>query len=79
MVTEDGQPVKFFLTPGAFGDVRGLDLFDFDLPADSVVYADRAYNDHYLEDLLQEANQTSLEPMRRKNFKRPFPPYIRFL
>jgi hypothetical protein len=79
MVTEQGQPVEFFLTPGAFGDVSGLDLFDFDLPPDSIVYADRAYNSYYLEDLLQEANQTSLQPMRKKGSRRPFPPHTRFL
>jgi hypothetical protein len=79
MVTEQGQPVEFFLTPGAWGDVSGLDLFDFDLPPASIVYADRAYNSYYLEDLLQEANQTSLQPMRKKGSTRPFPPYVRFL
>ncbi len=79
MVTEEGQPVEFFLTPGSFGDVSGLDFFDFDLPPDPIVYADRAYNSHSLEDLLQEANQTSLQPMRKKGSTRPFPPYTRFL
>jgi hypothetical protein len=79
MVTEKGEPVEFFLTPGAIGDVTGLDLFDFDLPPDSIVYADRAYNSYYLEDLLQEAYQTSLQPMRKKGSTRPFPPCIRFL
>ncbi len=79
MVTQHGQPVEFFLTPGSFSDVKGLDLFDFDLPPDSVVYGDRAYTHYYLEDVLLEANQTSLQPMRKDNSTRPFPPYIRFL
>ena len=30
MVTQDGKPVEFFLTPGSFSDVKGLELFDFD-------------------------------------------------
>lgn len=46
MVTRDGQPVEFFLTPGAFSDVKGLELFDFDLPSEAIVYADRA-STHY--------------------------------
>jgi len=79
MVTKGGQPIEFFLTPAAFGDVSGLELFDFDLPPDCVVYADRGYCAYAFEDLLQEANQTSLQPMRKKDSKRPFPPYIRFL
>ena len=58
LVTEDGQPVEFFLTPGNCGDVSGLDLFDFDPPLDPIVYADQAYNSYYLKDLLQEANRT---------------------
>jgi hypothetical protein len=33
----------------------------------------------YPRDLLQEANQTSLQPMRKKNTRRPCPPSIRFL
>jgi hypothetical protein len=46
MVTADGQPVEFFLTPGSCGDVSGLDLLDFDLPPNSIIYADRAYNSY---------------------------------
>jgi hypothetical protein len=33
----------------------------------------------YPRDLLQEANQTCPQPMRKKNSKRPCPPSIRFL
>jgi hypothetical protein len=79
LVTAAGQPVEFFLTPGSFGDVQALELFDFDLPPDSTVYADRAYNDYQVEDELRESGQLHLHPMRKKNSTRPFPPYIRYL
>lgn len=79
MVTRDGKPVEFFLTPGAFSDVKGLELFDFDLPSESIVYADRAYTHHHIEDVLHEATGIALKPMRKKNTKRPFAPWVRYL
>lgn len=43
LVTKDHQPVEFFLTPGSFSDTRALEQFDFDLPQDAWVFADKAY------------------------------------
>jgi len=78
MVTEHGQPVEFFLTPGSFADVAGLEYFDFDLPEGATVYADRIYTNYTIEDVLNEAG-IIFQPMRKKNSKRPFPPWIRYL
>jgi len=78
MVTELGQPVEFFLTQASLADVTGLQFFDFDLPAASTVYADRGYNHYVIEDVLQEAG-IRFQPMRKKNSKRPFPPWICYL
>lgn len=77
MITKEGQPVEFFLTPGGFGDVSGLPLFDFDLPEGAEVYADKAYNDYSIEDVLKEAG-IHLLPIRKKNSKRPYPPWLTF-
>lgn len=71
MVTADGYPVEMFLTPGATGDVSGLDAFGFDLPEGSTVYADSAFTIYDVEDLLLEASGIDLNPMRKKNSKRP--------
>lgn len=79
MVTEQGQPVEFFFTPGSAADVAHLDDFDFDLPPGSTVYADKAYNHYLIEDCLAEDGQITLLPFRKKNSKRPLPPWIRFL
>lgn len=79
MVTQDGQPVEFFLTPGGFGDVDALKVFGFDLPPHSIVYADKAYNDYEIEDVLQEASQVHLLPMRKKNSKRALSPWAVFV
>lgn len=79
MVTHSGQPVELFFTPGSVGDVEGLQIFAFDLPKDSTVYADKAYNDYDIEDLLEEACQIHLMPIRKKNSKRTEPAYIEFV
>ena len=78
MITETGEPVEFFLTPGSVSDVNGLYGFDFDLPEGATIIADKAYNLYWFEDLLQEAGLTLL-PIRKKNSKRPHQPWERGL
>ena len=79
MVTKDGQPVACFLTPGSFGDVDALKSYAYALPDGSIIYADKAYNDYEIEDLLKEVEHIQLIPMRKKNSKRALPPYISFV
>jgi hypothetical protein len=79
MVTKDGQPIAMFLTPGSFGDVEALKGFSFALPAQAIVYGDKAYNDYAIEDLLREVDQIILQPIRKKNAKRALPPYVEFV
>jgi len=74
MVTQDGQPVECFLTPGGFGDVDALQYYAYELPDGAIIYADKAYNDYEIEDLLQEVDHIKLIPMRKKNSKRALPP-----
>jgi hypothetical protein len=79
LVTQDGYPVECFLTHGGFGDVDALKCYAYDLPEDSVIYADRAYNDYDIEDLLKEIDNIHLLPMRKKNSKRQLPAYVSFV
>jgi len=79
MVTRDGQPVECFLTHGGFGDVDALKYYAYALPEGSIIYADKAYNDYEIEDLLQEVEHIHLIPMRKKNSKRALPPSISFV
>ena len=79
LVTQQGQPVEFFFTPGSASDVAHLDDFDFDLPPQATVYADKAYNHYLIEDCLAEDGHITLSPFRKKNSKRPVPPWIAFL
>jgi hypothetical protein len=75
MVTAAGQPVEFFLTPGSASDVTHLKSFQFDLPDGSEIYADKIYNDYAMEDLINETHLVSFWPVRKKNSKRPYPPW----
>lgn len=79
MVTQDGQPVELFLTHGGFGDIDALKCYTYNLPDGAIIYADRAYNDYEIEDLLKEVDHIQLVPMRKKNSTRPLPPYVSFV
>jgi Transposase DDE domain len=75
MVTKKGQPVECFLTPGSSSDVRAMKAFAFDVPEGSHIYADKAYNDYQMEDILFEAAEIHLSPLRKKHSTRTLPPY----
>lgn len=75
LVTAQGRPVEFFLTPGRTADVTGLQWFDFELPPGAEVYADKAFNDYRVEDDLAEVG-IKLLPIRKKNSHRPYPPWV---
>ncbi|NOX61175.1 MAG: IS982 family transposase [Chloroflexi bacterium] len=77
MVTGQGQPVGFFLTPGSTADVTGLRMFELDLPENAIILGDKAYNDYLIEDLLAEWERYLL-PFRKKNSKRTVPPWTRY-
>lgn len=77
MVTEHGEPVEFFLEPGAFSDTSALNLYNFDIPAGSFVTGDKAYNDYTVEDIMREAG-IELLPLRKKNSLRPVPAFMTY-
>ncbi len=78
LTTESGQPVEFFLTHGAMGDVTGLLGFEFDLPEKAIIIGDKAYNLYWFEDVVAESGRC-LMPVRKKNSKRPSKPWERGL
>jgi len=71
MLTEHGEPVEFFLEPGAFS------LYLFDLPEGSFVTGDKAYTDYTVEDIMREAG-IELIPLRKKNSLRSVPAYMTY-
>ncbi len=80
MVTaEGGKPVEFFLQAGARNDNAAFKGFELDLPAGSTIYADKQYNDYHYEDLIEEAASLEMRPLRKKNSKRPFAPFVEYI
>lgn len=65
VVTKAGQPVEFFLSPGAFSDTAALDQFDFDLPPDAWIVGDKAYNVYLIEEVMADCGPFLL-PLRKK-------------
>lgn len=78
MVTQFGQPVEFFLTPGSYSDTTALKWYAFDLPVGAWLTGDKAYTDYTLEDVLHAAG-CQLLPLRKSNSQRPVPPWMRYL
>ena len=78
MVTGDGQPVEFFLTPGSWSDTKALRMYRFDLPKEALITGDKAYNDYGLEDMMKAAN-LNLLPLRKKNSHRVLPSGLTYL
>jgi hypothetical protein len=54
LVTEQGQSVEFFLTPGSYSDTGALKLYHFDWPKGAWIIGDKAYTDYSVEDMLNE-------------------------
>ena len=77
LVAEHGEPVEFFLAPGSMHDATALGMYHFNLPDDSLVAGDKAYNDYTKEDMMNQAG-ICLLPIRKDNSKRPSPAYISY-
>ena len=65
-----GNPVQFRLLPGSENDIKAFKKFELNLPKNSSIYADKAYNDYKYEDRLIQEKQIHLLPIRKKNSKR---------
>ena len=66
----NGRPVQTLLTPASENDIKAFRKINFSLPANSSIYADKAYNDYKYEDRLIQEKQVHLMPIRKKNSKR---------
>jgi hypothetical protein len=51
----------------------------FDVPEGSVIYADKAYHDDGMADLMSESVQIAWSPLRKEHSTRAFPPYMAFV
>ncbi len=79
VTTAEGNPVEVSLTPGSCNDTKHLRTFELDLPEGSVLYGDKAYNEHFTEDLLADACSIGLLPHRKKNSTRSVPAYVEYV
>ncbi len=75
LITAQGQPVEFFLTPGADSDTQALKQSAFDLPKNTTLTGDKAYNDYRYEDLLKDVGLHGI-PLRKNNSKRRLDPAV---
>jgi len=65
-----GNPIDLLLRPACESDIKVLKKIDLDLPKNSRLYADKAYNDYVFEDSLFQKKYIHLIPIRKKNSKR---------
>lgn len=70
LVTKDGIPVEFGFVPGSEHDSQALKKLPLELPAESEVFADAAYTNYEIEDLLMETDLIALKVHRKSNATR---------
>lgn len=70
LVTKDGQPVEFTITPGAVSDIKVARSFKFNIPKNSKIHADKGYTDYGFEDHLEFTRQIHLLAVRKENAMR---------
>jgi hypothetical protein len=70
MITTDGQPVEFFLLPGAASDTGALPWYQFDLPAGATILGDKAFNVYGIEDELAQSGIPCVRSAKRTRSER---------
>lgn len=79
LVTKGGIPVEFDFVPGSENDSVSLKKLPMELPAESEVFADSAYTNYEIEDMLMETDQIALKVQRKSNLKRKDSPVAAFI
>jgi len=79
VLTLEGIPVEFCFMPGSQSDVHALTKLPLSVAPESNIWADGAYNDYKIEDLMLEQEGIWLLPRRRSNSKRKDAPWIDYL
>jgi hypothetical protein len=72
-------PVEFKILPGSINDARGARELEFNLPAGSTVYGDKAYASYKQEDDLRRSKNIELASIRKKNSSRMRSPEEEYL
>lgn len=75
ITTKAGIPVQFDIFCGQTGDITALQDTQVNLPKNSQLFGDKAYNDYEIEDFMYECDEIMLRPIRKSNTKRKDFPY----
>ena len=79
LCTADGIPVEYTFLPGRAHDSNALKQMPFLLPPGSKVYADAAYTNYVIEDMLKDAEGIELLAQRTSRLKRQHEPYVDYI
>lgn len=79
VLTLQGIPVEFCLTPGRENDTSALHKLPFHVAAESSIYMDAGYTDYKAEDLAFDAEMIHLMVVRKSNSHRMDTPCIRYI
>ena len=70
ITSNKGGIVEFNFTVASAHDSVAFDIMEFDLPKESDLFADSAYNNYYMEDILKDSLSINLKPVRKNNSKK---------
>jgi len=79
LCTADGIPVEYTFLPGSRHDSNALKQMPLQLPPGSRIYADSAYTNYSIEDMLKDAENIDLLVQRKSNSKKKHEPYMDYL
>jgi Transposase DDE domain len=79
LTTASGIPVEFCFVPGRQHDVTALYQLPLAVAAESRIYADNAYINQDIEEMMLLAEGVELKVQRRTNNKKQDEPWIRFI
>lgn len=78
IATTNQEPIEVVFAPGCENDGKVFKRFDLDLPEESTIYADKAYNSYFDEDFFKE-NNINFVAERKVNAKRQLSGYLSYL
>lgn len=78
VATTNQEPIEVVFAPGCENDGWVFKRFDLDLPKESTIYADKAYNSYFDEDFLKE-NGINFVAARKENAKRKLSGCLHYL
>lgn len=68
LTTRTGDPIEFLITPGNCSDIAAYCAMDIDLPPQSKIYADAAYNKKEWHEMVSEVRNIRCLAETKKNF-----------